>query len=40
MNERELNEMKNMIENIDEGALISIYETYDVQGNGFLKAAL
>ncbi|MCI6276794.1 MAG: YitT family protein [Clostridium sp.] len=40
VNERELNEMKNMIENIDEGALISIYETYDVQGNGFLKAAL
>ena len=40
VNERELNEMKNMIENLDEGALISIYETYDVQGNGFLKAAL
>lgn len=40
VNERELNDMKHMIEDIDERALISIYETYDVQGNGFLKAAL
>lgn len=40
VNETELIRVKKMIEEIDKAALISVSDTIDVQGNGFLKPAL
>ena len=38
--ENELNKVQKLIKEIDEKSLISVSEALDVQGNGFLKAAI
>lgn len=40
VNEMEINKAKKIVEKIDDKAFISILQACDVQGNGFLKAAI